>query len=153
MTAGRRRDEGGQVLIMALAFILLVAALLAAVLSLISTNLSATDRLRKVRDDQYATDGAMEWAIGYLRTAPPGFACDGASHPLGVTPPTPLPALSITARCTAGPPGTAQVRHVDLAVSSGRTGTATVEYTDDTAPGTHPPVHGVTATVLAWNAR
>jgi len=64
----RCRGEDGATLIIALAFLMLFALLIPALLELGTTNLKATTRLHEQRSAVYAADGATEGAVQYLRS-------------------------------------------------------------------------------------
>ena len=80
MSARRRRGEEGTSLILALAFLMVFALLIPAILDLGTTNVLATSKLKDQRSTVYASDGAMDGAIQYLRRNP------GCGRPFGVCP-------------------------------------------------------------------
>jgi Tfp pilus assembly protein PilX len=76
----KQRDERGATLVLALAFMLVVSALIGATLSVISTGLHDRVSLDNLRNREYAADAAIEQAIATERTlAPPGPALSSSS--------------------------------------------------------------------------
>lgn len=69
----RLRDEDGQALLLALAFLLFFGLVIAAILTFAEASERATEGLREQRNMVYAADGAMDGAIQYART-PAGVA-------------------------------------------------------------------------------
>jgi hypothetical protein len=65
--ARRARGERGASLVLALGFLALCGALIPAIATLGSTNLADTGRLQSQRSVNYATDGAIDATIQYLR--------------------------------------------------------------------------------------
>ena len=57
----------GQILVIVMAFMMLFAILIPAILGLASTNLKATTKIHDQRDAAWAVDGAMDGAIQYVR--------------------------------------------------------------------------------------
>ena len=80
MRTTRCRGEEGASLILALAFLMVFALLIPALLDLGTTNVLATTRLKDQRSTVYAADGAMDGAIQYLRRNP------GCARPFGSCP-------------------------------------------------------------------
>jgi hypothetical protein len=66
--APTRHDEAGQVLLLAMAFIMFVGVIGVALLGYATTSLRATIKLRDVRDSEFAADGAVDGAINALRS-------------------------------------------------------------------------------------
>jgi hypothetical protein len=66
----RCRGEGGASLLLALGFLALFGALIPAIVNLSTTNLVGTTRLKEQRSGVYASDGAVDAAIQYLRLNP-----------------------------------------------------------------------------------
>jgi hypothetical protein len=64
------RGEDGASLILALAFLMVFAVLIPAILDLGTTNVLSTARLKSQRSTTYEADGAMDGAIQYLRLHP-----------------------------------------------------------------------------------
>jgi hypothetical protein len=84
ISASRRtRGEDGASLILALAFLLVFAILIPAILDLGTTNVLSTSRLKSQRSTTYEADGAMDGAIQYLRLHPacgrPATVCPESS--------------------------------------------------------------------------
>lgn len=63
----RLRDEDGQALLLALAFLVFFGLVIAAILGFAEASVRATTNLREQRDIVYAADGAMDGAIHYGR--------------------------------------------------------------------------------------
>jgi hypothetical protein len=63
----RFQGEDGQILVIVMAFMMLFAILIPAILGLASTNLKATTKIHDQRDAAWAVDGAMDGAIQYVR--------------------------------------------------------------------------------------
>jgi len=61
------RDEDGQALVLALAFLAFFGLVIAALLSFASASLLSTSQLREQRSATYAADGAVEAAINLAR--------------------------------------------------------------------------------------
>jgi hypothetical protein len=68
----RVRDEDGQALLLALAFLVFVGLVIGAMLSFASASVLATARLRDQRSYVYAADGATDAAIQVARANPGG---------------------------------------------------------------------------------
>jgi hypothetical protein len=75
----RFQGEEGQILVIVMAFMMLFAILIPAILGLASSNLKATDKIRGQRETAWAADGAMDGAIQFVRVDPtrggPGGTC------------------------------------------------------------------------------
>lgn len=69
MTVDLRRDDG-QILPLALAFMVFFSLVITAMLTLANASVLATERLREQRTIVYAADGTMDGAIQYARTHP-----------------------------------------------------------------------------------
>ena len=63
----RLRDEGGQALLIALAFLIFFGLVIAVILGFAEASVRATVNLREQRAVVYAADGAMDGAIQYGR--------------------------------------------------------------------------------------
>jgi hypothetical protein len=75
-----RRDERGAALILAIAFMVVIGAIGAAVVTSVSSGVKDRVVLDQVRNRQYAADGGIEYAIAQVRNAPlpgPGLASCG----------------------------------------------------------------------------
>ena len=84
-----RRDECGAALILAIAFMVVIGAVSAAVLSMLSSGLTSRVALDSARDREYAADGAIQTAISQVYLAAntahqvPGQPCPAiADHSL-----------------------------------------------------------------------
>ena len=66
----RFRDEDGQALLLALAFLVFFGLVIAVILGFAEASVRATTNLREQRDVVYAADGAMDGAIQYARVHP-----------------------------------------------------------------------------------
>jgi hypothetical protein len=66
----RLRDEDGQALLIALAFLIFFGLIIGTVLWFAEASVRATTQLREQRDTVYAADGAMDGAIQYARSHP-----------------------------------------------------------------------------------
>ena len=66
----RMQGEDGASLILALAFLIVFAVLIPAILDLGTTNVLSTTKLKSQRSTSYEADGAMDGAIQYLRLHP-----------------------------------------------------------------------------------
>jgi hypothetical protein len=64
------RGEDGASLILAMAFLMVFAILIPAILDLGTTNVLSTTKLQSQRSTSYEADGAMDGAIEYLRLHP-----------------------------------------------------------------------------------
>jgi hypothetical protein len=64
----RLRDEDGQVLLLALAFLVFFGLIIGVILGFAEASVRATTNLREQRSIVYAADGAMDGAIQYART-------------------------------------------------------------------------------------
>jgi hypothetical protein len=62
------RDQDGQALVLALAFLAFFGLVIAALLSFAGANVLATSQLREQRSETYAADGATDAAINIART-------------------------------------------------------------------------------------
>ncbi len=67
MARQRMRGEDGASLILAMAFLMVFAILIPAILDLGTTNVISTTKLQSQRSTSYEADGAMDGAIQYLR--------------------------------------------------------------------------------------
>jgi Tfp pilus assembly protein PilX len=87
----RCQGERGASLILAIAFMLVIAGIGAAVVSSVTTGLNSRNVLDQVRNRQYAADGGIEYAIARVRAMPlptgPGFSDCG--DPALTPPPAP----------------------------------------------------------------
>ncbi len=63
----RLRDEGGQALLLALAFLLFFGLVIAAILGFAEASVMKTTNLREQRSAAYAADGATDAAIQFAR--------------------------------------------------------------------------------------
>lgn len=63
----RINDEDGQVLLLALAFLIFFGMVIAAILTFADASVRASERLREQRATVYAADGATDAAIQYAR--------------------------------------------------------------------------------------
>lgn len=63
----RRRDESGAALIIALIFVIAVALIITALISLTGTNLASTANLQNDRSTEYAVDGVIDGGIQVVR--------------------------------------------------------------------------------------
>ena len=79
------REERGAALILAVAFMVVVGAIGAAVLSTVNSGLSNRRSLDHSRDREYAADGAIQTAIAQVRAIPGSGAYEGpvALNPCG----------------------------------------------------------------------
>ena len=78
---GRRRDERGAALILAIAFLVVVGGISAALVSSITSGANERVALDDLRDRQYAADAAIEQAIAQLRYAGAANAAYGKCIP------------------------------------------------------------------------
>jgi Tfp pilus assembly protein PilX len=134
MRRGRstRRDETGQVLLMALGFLTFVGVISVSLLSYATTNVRATVSLRQLRATEFAADGAVEGAINKLRnTVPPSCGANyfvATSSGLNNQPvvvdcaviPGPLLEATFTARCPPAPPATSPCGPADSIILSAK---------------------------------
>ena len=91
----RRQDERGAALVLAIAFLVLMAGVGAAVISSVTSGVSDRAVLDQVRNRQYAADGAIEKSIARVRTT--GGTC-GAQDP-----PFTLNGATVHVDCIASP--------------------------------------------------
>jgi Tfp pilus assembly protein PilX len=68
MSLQRLRDDDGQALLLALAFLLFFGLVIGVILGFAEASVRATTNLREQRSIAYAADGAMDGAIQYART-------------------------------------------------------------------------------------
>jgi hypothetical protein len=154
------RDENGQALVLALAFLIFFGLVIGGMLSFAAASVLSTERLREQRSTVYAADGATDAAIhiGLVNSgagAVGGFGdprCQ-ASNPSSATSPILLTTTSTTSDvtvakviCTWSQDPLQPNRTVTFSTFAGG-GTspvlqATVLYHDETIP--------VTVTVLSW---
>jgi hypothetical protein len=94
----RAQQEDGAVLLLALIFLTFIGVGAAMLLNYSSTNLQATAKLRPVRANEFASDGAVEGAINKLRqnTA----LCATAKAGFFAVNPAPLNAQPVVVDCT-----------------------------------------------------
>ena len=93
----RCQGEGGAALVLAIAFLVLMAGIGAAVVSSVTSGVTDRAVLDQVRNRQYAADGAIENDIAYLRTH--GGTCGGQpqTHTLET------PAVTVHVDCVPAP--------------------------------------------------
>jgi hypothetical protein len=153
----RAREEDGQVLILALAFLVFFGLVIGAMLTFASASVLGTERLREQRSTVYAADGAMDAAIqigrsdtgvgayGDARCQPPGSS--SATPFLLTTTATTVDATVATVICTWSPDYLQPDRTVTFTSFVAGTVTpivrATVLYHDS---GGSPPV----VTIQSW---
>jgi hypothetical protein len=95
----RARDEDGQVLLLALGFLLFFGLVIGAMLTLAGASVLSTQRLREQRSTVYATDGAVDAAIQVARSdTGVGAYGDARCQPPGAS--TAMPVLLTTTATT-----------------------------------------------------
>jgi hypothetical protein len=94
-------DEQGAALVLVIAFMVVIGAISAALLTSITSGLRGRDVLDSARDRQYAADGAIEQAIARVRTisgtGPAIASCDGPDTPPQIN------GVNIRVDCTNSP--------------------------------------------------
>jgi hypothetical protein len=97
----RANDETGASLILAIAFIVVIGALIGATFTLLTSGLNQRRILDKARDREYAADAAINYAIAQTRSlAAPGAALTGCTNPF---PDVSLNGFTIRVECTNVP--------------------------------------------------
>jgi hypothetical protein len=97
----RTHDEQGASLVMAIAFVVVIAALAGGTLSLITTGLNGRRILDKARDREYAADAGINYAIAQTRAlGAPGPALSGCTSAF---PNVTVNNISIRVECTNVP--------------------------------------------------
>jgi type II secretory pathway pseudopilin PulG len=87
----RARDEDGQVLLLALGFLLFFGLVIGAMLTLAGASVLSTQRLREQRSTVYAADGAIDAAIQIARSdTGVGAYGDARCQPPGASSATPV---------------------------------------------------------------
>jgi hypothetical protein len=87
----RARDEDGQVLLLALGFLLFFGLVIGAMLSLAGASVLSTQRLREQRSSVYGADGAVDAAIQVARSdTGVGAYGDARCQPPGASSATPV---------------------------------------------------------------
>ena len=95
-------DESGQVLLLALGFLVFFGLVIGALLTFADTSVHSAERLREQRDSVYATDGAMDAAIQVGRSdRGVGAYGDARCQQPGSSSPTPV-LLTTTATTADG---------------------------------------------------
>jgi hypothetical protein len=101
----RARDEEGQVLVLALAFLVFFGLVIGAMLTFADASVRSTERLREQRATAYAADGAIDAAIQVGRTdTSVGAYGDARCQPPGASSATPV--LLTTPMTTYSPQAT-----------------------------------------------
>lgn len=155
----RLREEGGQALVLALAFLTFAGLVIAATLTYAYASELATQRLGEQRNSTYAADGATDAAVQIGRSdvtlGAYGDSRCHAANPTSATPPLLLTTTSndnttATVICTWSQDPLFPDRTVTFSTFvAGQTAPvvrATVTYADRSAGGTPP----IPATVTAW---
>jgi hypothetical protein len=150
-------DEGGQVLVMVLGYLILVGVTIAGLVGLVATHMGSKNQLRLTRGNAYAAPAAAENALAKVRASgacpasatvvamDAAFVYDGASMQASYT-------------CTSTPNGIITLRDIVLmacrvpspagvCTSATRLVTVTARYMD--LPGNT----GALANVETWDAR
>jgi hypothetical protein len=88
----KARDEDGQVLLLALGFLLFFGLVIGAMLTFATASVLGTQRLREQRSTVYAADGAIDAAIQVARsdTDVGAYGYDRCQDPLAPTTPNPI---------------------------------------------------------------
>jgi hypothetical protein len=96
------RDESGQVLLLALAFMLVTGLVIGVLLTFAGTSVLSTERLREERATVYTADGAIDAAIqdGRADTTVGGYG-DARCRPPGSSSATPVLLTTTTNTATA----------------------------------------------------
>jgi len=155
------RDEDGQALVLALAFLIFFGLVIGAMLTFAGASVLSTERLREQRSTVYAADGATDAAIqlALKNTTVGGYAdprCQATNPPSYPT--TPLPPVLLTTTATTSD---ATVANVICTWSQDPfQPERTVTFTTFAGSGSSPVVQAtvlfhdaqnpVTANVLSW---
>jgi hypothetical protein len=79
--SGRRHEDRGASLILTLGFVVMIGAISSGLIGLTTSSLNNRDSLERVRNREYAADGAIEEAVAQVRqqVGPALVACTAAS--------------------------------------------------------------------------
>jgi hypothetical protein len=154
------RDEDGQVLILALGFLVFFGLVIGTLLNFASTSILSTERLREQRATVYAADGATDAAIQVGRVNPAVGAYGGAlcqpatSQPLLTTTATTTDhtAASVVCTSTADPLQADRTVSYTTSVNGVQIVAAQVIYHDGVAAGGTPTVNVISWTYCAHDA-
>ena len=141
-------DEDGQVLLLALGFLVFFGLVIGALMSFVGANVFTTERLREQRETAYAVDGAMDAAIQIGRTDPAvgafGVPADQCMHTSQFT--VTAGSTAVTVSCVANQAALSD-RDVTFSatVSGNKMIVAEVRYYDSVDSMGTPPVE-----VLNW---
>jgi type II secretory pathway pseudopilin PulG len=105
----RARDEDGQVLLLALGFLLFFGLVIGAMLTLAGASVLGTQRLREQRSSVYAADGAVDAAIQVARSDTGVGAYGDARCQSPDQPPDPSSAVLLTTTASTPDGTTAKV--------------------------------------------
>ena len=161
------KDERGQVLILALGFLVFFGLVIGAIGTFVGANVLSTERLRQQRYEAYVADGATDAAI-HVAVADPAIGAFGSGlcQPTGSLPQTLLTRTDTTpdgtvvtanVSCTATTTDDAFAfdRKITFTTSIGSTKmvVAVVQYHDSTTPvGQVPPIDVITWTYCGHDA-
>jgi hypothetical protein len=83
--AARRERDAGAALILAIAFVVTIGAVLAGLTALVTSGVGDRRSIERLRDRDYAAEGAIELAIAELRNTPPAAHTCAAAEPSSTT--------------------------------------------------------------------